>query len=354
MGLGAAGAAAAATSVVAEPAGAAAVRSPGLPVLRAKEKDWAAALAKTPQVQLEPGATYVLPATVELPDDCFIAGNGATVTVTDDSHGALAVTRKRDVTITDVRFVGRDESPVNQPSEFRHVGVRIDRSTNVRITGCDFTNWRGAGVVATGSTRDDYFAYRVKLVANAFYGCYFGTSMADRSEYSIATDNSFAYCRLAIWNSSGNWSINDNDVVGCRGAYYSIAATSPYGDLASDNWGHGSVVGNTFNHSNGGVRDGWTSHTAFPIGDTVRDPGAGVVIERVLPPTFTGNTLWYTDVRAIDLAGTPWLLSGCTFSNLSITGVGDVAVHLVGTQANGRDNLPRLIGNVKDLLAGLG
>lgn len=48
-----------------------------------------------------------------------------------------------------------------------------------------------------------------------------------------------------------------------------------------------------------------------------------------------------------------WLLSGCTFSNLTIRCTGTAPVHLVGTQANGAANLPALVGNVKDLLAGL-
>lgn len=88
----------------------------------------------------------------------------------------------------------------------------------------------------------------------------------------------------------------------------------------------------------------------IPVGGVDRDPGRGVTIEGLLPPTFTGNTLWYTDVRASRLVGTRWLLSGCTFSNLTITGDGAVPVHLVGTQANGAANLPRLVGNVVDLL----
>lgn len=349
-GLGAGALVAAITGPAALPA--AAAGNSGIPVLKPGE-DWAATLARTPQVQLVPGETYVLPGTVELPDGCVILGNGATVTVADDSYGALAVTARRDVTIRDVRFLGRRGGAVDVAPVFAHVGVRLDRSTNVRILDCDFTGWRGAGVAVTGSRGDDYFGYRVKLLGNAFVRCYFGVSLADRSEYSIAHDNSFAYCRLAIWNSSGNWNLTGNDVVGCHGAFYSMAASSPYGQLTSDNWGHGTVVGNTFNHSNGGTAERWTTQLEFPVGGSVQDPGPGVVVKGLLPPTFTGNTLWYTDIRAEDLVGTPWLLSGCTLSNLTISSTGGAGIHLVGTQANGAANLPRLVGNVKDLLAGL-
>ncbi|QMU70046.1 right-handed parallel beta-helix repeat-containing protein [Streptacidiphilus sp. P02-A3a] len=324
----------------------------GLPVLQPAD-DWAAVLATTPQVQLLPGATYTLAAAVELPDGCYIQGNGATVTVASDTIGALTATGRSAITVTGVRFLGQAANPLNTAPSFPHVAVALVRSTDVRISDCDFTNWRGAGVTLNGSAADDYFAYRVKLDGNAFLNCYFGVSAADRSEYSQLTANSFAYCRLAIWNSCGNWSVTGNLVVGCYGAYYCFAQTSPYGALTSDNWAHGTVVGNTFNHANGGAQELWSGNAAFPIGGTAQDPGSGVVVNGALPPTFTGNTLWYSDVTAIGLAGTRWLLSGCTFSNLTIACTGAAPVLLAGTQSNGAANAPTLTGNVKDLFADL-
>ncbi|MFG1912144.1 hypothetical protein [Kribbella sp. NPDC048928] len=70
----------------------------------------------------------------------------------------------------------------------------------------------------------------------------------------------------------------------------------------------------------------------------------------VLPPTFTGNTLWYTDVTATNLAGTRWLLSGCTLSNLTINATGTTGIRIAGLRSN---TTPTLTGNVKDLLANL-
>lgn len=84
-----------------------------------------------------------------------------------------------------------------------------------------------------------------------------------------------------------------------------------------------------------------------------RDLGCGGVVGGVLPPTFSGNTLWYTDLRAGDLLGTRWLISGCTLSNLSMTATGSVPVALVGTQSTAAANAPRLNGNATDLLASL-
>ncbi|MFI6874828.1 right-handed parallel beta-helix repeat-containing protein [Streptomyces sp. NPDC050400] len=320
----------------------------GLPVL-AVDADWQQVLSSTSRIQLVPGATYTLSAPVDLPDDCLIVGNGATVTVSGASVSAFRVSRKRRVTVTGVHFRGQEADPVGTTMAAGHVAVTLTRSSDVRITNCDFSHWRGAGVVVSGSASDDYFAARTQLRGNTFDRCYFGVSAADRSEYSLLSDNVFTYCRLAVWNSSGNWSVHGNTVVGCYGAYYSLAATSPYGNQTSDNWNHGAVTGNTFNHSNGGTQVRWAANAAFPLGGSAVDPGAGIVVSGLLPPTFSGNTLWYTDVTAAALQGSGWLLSGCALSDLTVSCSGSVPIHLLGHQGN---HPPVLSGNVRDLLSG--
>lgn len=319
-----------------------------LPLLGVAD-DWQDTLTHTPQVQLEPGATYRLAHTIELPDNCLIDGNGATVMPAHHSGGAFAITRRHHVCVRNVVLQGQTIDPIGGAPLFGHVAVRATRSSDVRVENCDFSFWRGAGIVLTGSTEDDYFAYRTKLVGNNFHRCYFGVSIADRAEYGQLLANNFTSCRLAIWDSAGNWTINDNLVVACHGGYYSIAQPSPYGDFTSDNWGHGTLVGNTFNHCNAGAENYWSAHAAFPVGGVARDPGSGLVVEGVLPPTFTGNTLWYSNIHARDILGTRWLLSGCVLSNLAVSCDGAVPVELAGTQANGSENLPRLNGNVKSL-----
>lgn len=72
-----------------------------------------------------------------------------------------------------------------------------------------------------------------------------------------------------------------------------------------------SVTGNIFNHANGGGGTQWTVGAAFPIGGTAVDPGPGVVLDGLYPPSFTGNSLWYCNITARDLMGDRWLLSGC-------------------------------------------
>jgi hypothetical protein len=113
--------------------------------------DWQQVLSATPRGQLEPGATYTLPAAVELPDGCLIVGNGATVTVSGASVPALRVTRRRDVTLTGIRFLGQETDPLGTAMARDHVAVTLTRSSGVRVTDCSFARWRGAGVVVTGA-----------------------------------------------------------------------------------------------------------------------------------------------------------------------------------------------------------
>lgn len=60
------------------------------------------------------------------------------------------------------------------------------------------------------------------------------------------------------------------------------------------------VHDNTFNRANSGTPTRWSGNTGFPLGGGSQDPGPGVVVNGVLPPTFSGNTLWHTDVTATD------------------------------------------------------
>lgn len=322
-----------------------------LPVL-GPEDDWATVLASTPHVQLDPTARYVLNAPVTLPAGALIEGNGAVVTTSRRDHGAFEIDQAADVTIRGVRLHGTDAPAVNVPLEAEHTAIRARRARSLRIIDCDLIGWSGAGIAVSGDVADDYFSYGIQISGCRFESCYIGFSATDRCEYSILAANMFTSCRLAIWNSSGNWNIAGNVVVGCYGAYYAIAATSPFGDQAEDNWNHGSITGCTMNHANGGAPRPWTSQLAFPIGGKDRDPGSGVVIEDLLPPTFTGNTLWYTDVTARNLPVSVWNLTGCALSDLQITQDGGAPVRLIGHQSNaGASHAPVLVGDASDALA---
>lgn len=331
--------------VALSPAAQAAEGGAALPVL-APGDDWAATLAVTPQVQLVAGAAYTLDAPVDLPNNTLIEGNGAIVTVASDAAGAFVATSKVGITVRNLTLQGRTADPINQPANFAHTAIRLVRCTSFRITGCDFNFWLGAGVAVTGSTSDDYFAYRGHIQGNNFVRCYFGVSFADRAEYCSLTENIFTANRLAIWNSCGNLTVTSNVAVNCYGAYYAFAKTSPYGAQTSDNWNHGAVTGNTFNHSNGSGGPRWTSNAAFPIGGSSTDPGSGVVVDGLLPPTFTGNTLWYTNIKANNHVANQWLLTGCALSNLTITAAGN-PIKILGFQSNGAGNAPQLSGNVQ-------
>ncbi len=358
-GLGAAGVGLAAAL---SPTGAAQAAPParGLPVLRPQD-DMAAVLAETPQVQLVPGEQYVLAAPVALPSGTLIEGNGAVIVPSSTTHGAFVLDRAVDVTLRGVRLHGvpglgggaaGSPPPIDVPLETAHTAIRAHRARNLRVLDCDLVGWRGAGLAATGDRADDYFSYGLQIIGCRVEACHIGLSAADRCEYSLLASSVFTSCRLAVWNSSGNWNLSGNVIVGCYGAYYSIAATSPFGELAGDNWSHGSITGCTLNHSNGGSMRPWTRHLELPIGGALRDPGPGVVLEDVLPPTFSANTLWYTDVTARRLPASVWNLTGCALSDLRITQDGGAAVSLIGHQANAGDaHAPVLDGQVRDALA---
>ncbi|WP_119724700.1 hypothetical protein [Brachybacterium endophyticum] len=241
-----------------------------LPVLHPDE-DWSRMLARSPRVQLVPGAVYTLAAPVHLPDGARIQGNGAVLTTADTTSGALVVDGARDVTISDVRCLGEgagsaDPGRIDVPFARDHVAVRIDRSSNVRVLDCDLIGWRGAGIVLTGSTEDDYFSYGNHIAGCRFARCYLGLSAADRAEFSQLERCFFTACRLAVWQSAGNWTLSGCIMVGCHGSYYSIAASSPYGEADSDNWNHGTLVGCTMNHANSGAKETWSAHLEMPIG----------------------------------------------------------------------------------------
>lgn len=353
-GLGAAGVGLAASLAPALPAAAdpqPRAGSAALPIL-SPEDDWASVLTRTPQVQLDPAATYVLEAPVTLPTGTVLEGNGAVVTVSGADHGAFVLEGAADVTIRGVRLHGLEDPVVDVPLARAHTAIRARRARNLRVLDCDLIGWRGAGIAVTGDASDDYFSYGLQISGCRFETCVIGFSAADRCEYSLLASSMFTSCRLAIWNSSGNWNLTGNVIVGCYGAYYSIAATSPFGDLPADNWGHGALTGCTLNHADGGSRRPWTRELSLPIGGALRDPGPGVVLEGVLPPTFSGDTLWYTDVTARDLPASVWNLTGCALSDLRITQDGGAPIRLIGHQsAAGDAHAPVLVGDARDALA---
>ena len=185
--------AAGALAAVAPPGRAdAAIVSTSLPVLGVTD-DWNAVLARTPQVQLTPGATYTLTAPVALPDRCVIVGNGATVTVANDQTSALSIAGRSSVTISgvpssDARPARSTQHRSSRTSAYGSAAAPASGSWTATSRTGAAPAWR-----ITGSTADDYFGYRLKVSGNAFHRCYFGVSMADLSEYSQLTANSFTF-----------------------------------------------------------------------------------------------------------------------------------------------------------------
>lgn len=287
---------------------------------------------------LRAGTTYTF-SNIALPSNTFIAGNGAFVIPGSTSNKCFTLTDVTNVTLRDINFRGQTAGAAGGALNTSHVAIYIQRSQNVLVHGCSFNNWLGAGIISQGSTSGiSYYNYRMIFSNNKFDQCFFGISIADRSEYSIFSNNILTSCRVGTWHSSGNWNIIGNTYVTCRAPYLSYGKTSPFGTLSSDNWNHGSFTGNILNHSNAGGNTSWGA-ASFPIGGVQSDP-SGVVISGVLPPTFAGNTLYYTNLDFTGVSATststPWQITGCVFSQMTITASQSGVISLVGCskQAN--------------------
>lgn len=287
---------------------------------------------------LQSGSIYTF-SNIALPSNTFISGNGAIVTPGQSHQNCFTLTDVKNVSLRDIHFRGQTAGAAGGALNTSHIAVQIIKSQDVLIHGCSFKNWLGAGIVSRGSTSGvSYFNYRLIISNNTFDQCFFGISIADRSEYSIFSNNILTSCRVGTWHSSGNWNINGNTYVTCRAPYLSFGNTSPFGTYSSDNWNHGSFTANILNHSNSGGDTPWGA-ISFPIGGVASDP-TGVVISGVLPPTFTGNTLYYTNLDFTGVTATstssPWQITGCVFSQMTISASQSGVIALVGCskQAN--------------------
>ena len=282
---------------------------------------------------LQSGRSYEFD-NIVLPANTTIIGNGAKVSPSSTSNKCFIITDVTNIIIRDINFIGQKSAAVGSALKTAHIAIHLTRSQDIYINGCAFINWLGAGIVSQGGTTGiSYYNYRMIISNNRFDQCYFGISIADRSEYCMFSNNILSSCRVGTWNSSGNWNIIGNTYVSCRAPYLSYAKTSPFGALSSDNWSHGSFVGNIMNHSNSGGVNVWSSNAAFPIGGVSTDP-SGVVLNGVLPPTFTANTMYYTNLDCTGITaaqtGTAWQITGCVFSQNTITASVAGSIALVG------------------------
>lgn len=290
---------------------------------------------------LQANQTYSF-SNIILPSNTTIIGNGAFVTPGSLSNKCFLLTDVTNIVLRDIYFLGQSTPAKGSALNTSHVAVQIQRSQDVTIQGCSFVNWLGAGIVSQGSTSGiSYYNYRVIITGNKFDQCFFGISIADRSEYSNFSNNILSSCRVGTWHSSGNWNLIGNTYVTCRAPYLSYAKTSPFGLLSSDNWNHGSFIGNIANHSNSGGNSSWGA-ASFLIGGVSSDP-TGIVISGVLPPTFSGNTLYYTN---LDFSGvtatstsTAWQITGCVFSQMTITATTPGTITLVGCSKQANVNI---------------
>lgn len=285
------------------------------------------------KIFLAAGATYTLTSAVSLPAGTQIEGNGATVTVDSTSHGAFTFGTSSAVTtglkLRNIIFLGQAADATNSALNTAHVALSTQRAQDINIEGCIFRFWLGAGMTQQ-AVAGDQFTQRNIIHGNTFDRCYFGLSLADRAEFNLVYGNHFNQCRLGVWSAAGNNKVDCNEFLDCYGAYYSYAQTSPFGTFTSDNWSHGSFVGNTANHSNGSGGTRWTSNVSFSIGGVSTDPGTGFVCNGVLQPTFAGNTFYYTNITSTNCTLPDWNIVGSVLAQMVVTQSGSNTVTLVG------------------------
>lgn len=305
----------------------------GVPFLQNNENIQEILSSGTKVIVLDPNQIYEW-SNIYIPSGVTIIGNGAVVKSTSMNAPIFNVyNQKHGVTIYDVNFDGNlSKSPYNQPVNENHLGIQVYKSSCVTIDNCRFINFLGAGISMfnhNGKKR----ATDMKITNCRFVDCQYGWVGWYNSEYGVLSNNHFTNCRVGIWNCSGNWLITGNVVTDCRAAYVVTSATNEIAFNTGGNFSHGNVTGNTFNHCN---QSPW-GLTLLKYGNTTKAVH-GVHFDSVLPVTFTGNALWYTDFtyeNSID----DFFITGSTFSNCNVNNNGNHLIQLTGCWTRSSVNL---------------
>ena len=260
-----------------------------------------------------------------IPSGTTIVGNGSTVKSASLNSIILKIRDGVDgISISGINFEGNlNKPPYGKAVNNQHIAIEVYKASSVTIENCGFKYFLGAGISMfnyNGNKR----SVDMKVLGCRFVDCQYGWIAWYNCEYGILSNNHFTNCRVAIWNCSGNWLIHGNVVIDCRASYVVTSATNEIAFNTGGNFSHGNVTGNTFNHSN---QSPWSA-TALKYGNGVKAI-EGVYFDSVLPVTFTGNSLWYTNFT-YDNSQDDFFLTGCTFSDSTITNNGSHSLKLTG------------------------
>lgn len=308
---------------------------------------------------LKPYGNYVWTA-VSITKPVILMGNNATVHLNGEGpqlhihppglNPNFNVNRPEDlrVTIKDVIFRGQSDDlgrllPMTEQM-VTHSAIWVDNARKVTIQGCSFQNWNGTAVwhqddfvgPATWST----FESQNLLTNCRFKTCRMGVSTGGRSEYGLIANNIFTDCQIAFNVVGGNWHRIGNVINDTRCAYLHVKNPWYLGRVGNQNSSISSFCFNICNHTTD--RSLWSTNFTLPDGTAIELGGFYFDDDTASPPTYTGNTHNYYDLKLINMVvenaahPTRWCITGCTFMNSSIGVPESLAarVFLIGTSSN--------------------
>jgi len=266
---------------------------------------------------------------INIPSGTKISGNGATITSPDTAHpifnmGPQGSSGTVDIILDGINFKGSSPDANNLACVETDCGIYLYKSGRVKITNCRFEHFLGAGIncfdYSTNPALIDYISQQNIITGNTFHRCYYGFVNWFNAEYNICSLNNFTHCRCAIWSQSANWLFSGNLIVRCRAGFVSAidlnTIVTSVGALQ-----HGSFTGNIINHCRSEQTVSWQTENYLINGIDYQ----GIYINGAsgcIPPTFNGNTLYYSGLTYINAAtsGMPyWYLTGCVLSNCVVS-----------------------------------
>lgn len=276
-------------------------------------------------VYLIPGATYHWH-NVKISRPITIYGRGATVKLSGSVGPIIEVTtgltvKPSDcpVTIYDVIFDGDvtvNRTVAMNDSFIPHSAIWFTNAWKSSIINCSFFNFNGTALWYRDDALYTFWSQQHMVLGCKFQLCRICISNSGRSEYSLANSNSFFDCCVCFNVVGGNWRRSGNNISTCKCAYLHVEAGMWYEGSNKLNTAHGAFTDNTLNHCDQGSL--WPAAWALADGRQItRISGMYFDSSVSCPPTFTGNTLWYSSIelRGFALIGSmqTFCFTGCTF-----------------------------------------
>jgi hypothetical protein len=271
-------------------------------------------------IRLNPNYNYQM-YNITIPDGVVIYGENAKIKSLGRDKSIFYIGRPEinatlHVKLFDIQFEGVSDVVNNLACINKDRGVEVCRAMDVTVNRCSFKYFLGCGLLAYDYPGGLHHSQLNDFSDNTFEWCYFALMGGATSEFTICARNKFKLCRVAIWNQGGNWQYTDNMITYCRSAFISTGASNPVLSASTVNLGHGQVSGCIINHDGVGQTPAW-SDANYQINGVDYE---GIFVDGAnsnIPPLFTGNTLYYTNIVYVNSAASgmdKWKLTGCVFS----------------------------------------